>query len=246
MKRITTYFLLLLLASATGISCKKENMCDCIKRTGDIVKESRELDPFSRIYVTDNVNVFITQDSVHKVLVEAGDNLIDLVKTEVVNGEIRIGNKNRCNWTRSYKPQINVYLHMPEVRYVLSEGVGTVKSTNVITTPDIDYETRSLGDIHLTVDNNSVIGHMHGAGDIYLSGHTRHHACNIVGNGFIRAAELNTGYTWISSNTSGNSYVKVNDLLQVLVEGSGDIIYSGEPDHIDKVITGTGKLIEEE
>jgi hypothetical protein len=227
----------------TGSSCKKENRCDCIKRTGDIVSELRTVDAFDRIYLEDNVNVFITQDSVFEVKVEAGEHLISLIKTEVTNGEIKITNKNRCNWARSYKPQVNVYLRMPAVKYITSDGVGTIKSINTITTSTFDYRLMSSGDLDLTVNNNEVIGHMHGAGDVYLHGTTNHHAVNIVGNGFINAGDLETSYTWILSRTSGNIYVRARDLLQVSIIENGDIYYSGNPATIDKVITGTGNLI---
>lgn len=245
MRSIHTCFLFLVIASMTGISCRKENMCDCIKRTGDIVTETRELPAFDRILLEDNVNVYITQDSIQKVTVEAGDNLVDMIETEVVNGEIRITNKNRCNWARSYKPQIYVHLHMPEIKWIVSDGVGFIKSTNTITTPVFDYRLISLGDIHLKVNSSSVRGHMHGAGDVYLEGRAEHHACHIVGNGFINAGDLETGYTWIYTNTSGNIYVKVTGLLQVTLDGAGDIIYTGEPNTIDKLIRGTGKLIKQ-
>lgn len=235
--------LLLFIVITAALSCKKENRCDCLKRTGDIVTETRTVPPFDRIYAEDNVNVYITQDSVFEVKVEAGKHLIELVKTEVSDGQIKIMNKNRCNWARSYKPEINVYLHMPSVKYITSDATGNIKSLNTITTPQLDYRLMNLGDIELTVNNQDVVGHMHGAGDVFLHGNTYHHACNIVGNGFIHAEDLETNYTWILSNTSGNTYVRVHDLLQVSIAATGDIIYTGQPNTIDKVLTGKGRLI---
>lgn len=220
-------------------------MCDCIKRTGEIVTETRELPSFDRILLLDNVNVYLTEDTVQKVTVEAGENLIDLVKTEVVDGEIRIMNKNRCNWARSYKPQIYVRIHMPGVRWIVSDGVGFIQSTNTITSPELDYRLMNLGDIRLKVNNSSVMGHMHGAGDVYLEGEANHHACHIVGNGFINAKDLKTNYTWMYTNTSGNIEITVNDLLQVTIDGSGDVLYRGEPDKVEPIIRGTGRLIEQ-
>ncbi|MDQ3046695.1 MAG: DUF2807 domain-containing protein, partial [Bacteroidota bacterium] len=84
-------------------SCKKENMCDCIKRTGSVIFETRELPPFDKVYVENNLNVFITQDSVFEVKVEAGKNIVPLIKLEVVDGTLYCRNKNRCSWARSYK-----------------------------------------------------------------------------------------------------------------------------------------------
>jgi hypothetical protein len=241
MKSGTLFFVLLVFVA--GLSCRKENMCDCIKRTGEIITETRTLPPFDRVLAHDNVHVYITQDTLFEVKVEAGENIVPLIRTEVIDGEIQIHNDNRCNWSRSYKPQIIVHIKMPQLRYVTSATVGLIKSTNTITAPIFDYRLKSLGDIDITVNSNDVFGHMHGAGDIYLRGTTDHHACNIVGNGFIHARDLATEYTWIYSNTTGLAYINVKNLLQVQILGSGDIIYTGQPNTIEKKITGTGRLI---
>src|ERR1035437_4176093 len=80
-------------------TCKKENLCDCIKRTGAIVTETRTINGFDSIVVQDNMNVFIIQDPNFEVKVEAGKNIVPLITTSVVNGTLTISNNNRCNWT---------------------------------------------------------------------------------------------------------------------------------------------------
>lgn len=233
--------IVILAAILSGLSCRKESRWDCFKRTGDIVTELRTVDKFDKIRVEDNVHVYITQDTVFEVKVEGGENLIPLVKTEVRDGEIFIRNDNRCNWSRSYDPLLIVHIKMPVVKYITSQTAGTIKSMNTITTESFDYRTTSLGDIDLTVNNKAVIGHMHGAGDIYIRGTSEHHACHIIGNGFVRAADLSTKYTWIFSNTTGNVMVNASDLLQAELHGSGDLIYKGDP-VIEQKVYGTGKV----
>lgn len=233
--------IVILAALLPSLSCRKESRWDCFKRTGDITTELRVLPEFDKIRVEDNVHVYITQDSIFEVKVEGGENLIPLVKTEVRDGEIFIRNDNRCNWARSYDPLLIVHIKMPVVKYITSHSAGTVKSMNTITTESFDYRTTSLGDMDLTVNNKQVIGHMHGAGDIYIRGTSDHHACHIIGNGFVRAADLTTKYTWIFSNTTGNIYVTASDLLQAELHGAGDLIYKGNP-VIEQKTYGTGKV----
>ena len=62
LNRLIVFFIsaLVLLFSA----CKKENRCDCIKRTGDIISEVRTVKAFDRLQVEQNVNVFITEDNI--------------------------------------------------------------------------------------------------------------------------------------------------------------------------------------
>jgi hypothetical protein len=223
-------------------SCKKENMCDCIKRTGSIVNVSREITGFDKIVVEDNVNVFITQDSTYAVEVEAGKNIEPLIKAEVTGGTLTIQNKNRCNWTRSYDKPLNVYVKMPVIKYITSNGTGNIKSLNTITSISFDVRTENSGNIELTVNNSKVISHMFGYGDITLHGTTSEHDCSIGGNGFLYCSDLHTGYTWVQSFTTGLCYVNASNLLICQIEQIGDVYCYGHPTMVQKTQTGSGQL----
>jgi hypothetical protein len=223
-------------------SCKKENSCDCIKRTGEIIKDKRIINGFDRIVAEDNVNVFITQDSLSEVTVEAGEHIAPLIKTEVLNGVLFIRNKNRCNWTRSYKKPLNVYVTMPEIRYITSDGTGDIKSLNTITSDIVDLQIKNSGNMFMTVNNSRVLSHMHGSGDITLSGSTHEHDCSIGGTAYLYAADLETSYTYINTFTLGTCYIRAKDLLICKMEEKGDTYCYGNPRVVQKEQTSTGQL----
>lgn len=222
--------------------CKKENSCDCIKRTGDIIMDNRTLNDFDKIIVEDNLNVFITEDSIFRVTVEAGENIAPLIKTEVVEGVLFIRNKNRCNWARSYKKPLNVYVTMPLVRYITSDGTGDIKSLNTITTNIVDLQIKNSGNIELTVSNERVLSHMHGSGDITMHGNTIEHDISIGGTAYIYAADLETSYTYIHTFTLGMSYIRAKDLLICKMEEKGDTYCYGNPSVIEKEQLSSGQL----
>lgn len=232
----------MLLIAAFFTSCKKENACDCIKRTGPIVIQKREISGFDKIIVYDNVNVLITQDSIFEVLVEAGKNLRGLITTEVSDRTLVINNNNRCNWARSYKEPLNIYIKMPVIKYITSDGTGTIKSLNTITTDTFDVQTKNSGNIELIVNNAKIISHMHGAGDLTLHGYTNEHACDIGGTAFLRCQDLQTQYTWVHSFTTGICYVSVNNFLECQIDKIGDIYCYGNPTTVEKTLKGTGQL----
>lgn len=224
-------------------SCKKENMCDCIKRTGKIITEVREVPAFDRIFTEQDVDVFITEDTYSEVKVEAGENIAPLIETVVENGQLIIRNKNRCNWARSYKKPINVYIKTPGLNYIHSNGSGNIKSLNTITVDSFDVRTEGAGNIELTVNNNKVISHIYGIGDLILHGNTYEHACSIGGSSFLYASELNTGYTYLHSYTLGLCYIKTSGLLIYRIDDMGDVYCTGNPTSVQQVANeGTGKL----
>lgn len=223
--------------------CKKENMCDCIKRTGQIVKETRAITGFDQIVVENNVNVFITEDSVSEVTVEAGENLVKLIKTEVDNHVLYIRNKNRCNWTRYYNKPLNVYVKVPRLKYLTSDGTGNIVSLNAITTPEIDVHTINSGDIDLTVNNNMVRSYMHGSANMTLHGHTNEHAAYIRGTAYFYAGDLTTGYTYMHSMTLGPCEINVTGILICRIDEKGDVICKGNPTTVEEYLNSSGKLI---
>ena len=76
-------------------------MGDCFKSTGKIVDEYRAVQQFNEIQVMNNINLFITYDTIQEIRVEAGKNLVNLIKTDVNNNRLIIKNNNKCNWIRS-------------------------------------------------------------------------------------------------------------------------------------------------
>lgn len=222
-------------------SCKKENRCDCIKRTGSIITEIRIINGFDKFYVEDNLNVFLTQDSSFEVKVEAGENIITLIETEVIDGTLFIRNKNRCNWTRSYKKPFNVYIKMPVIKYITSDGTGNIKSLNTITTDMFDVQTKNVGNIELTVNNSKVTSHMHGAGDLTLVGITFEHNCDIGGTAFLNCKDLQTNITRVHTFTTGLCNVYTSNLTCV-IDYIGDVYCYGSPVTIQETKRGAGQL----
>jgi hypothetical protein len=238
----TAVIFTLLLTLVLFSTCKKENMCDCIKRTGDITTKIRETPEFNSILVENNINVFITEAINFEVKIEAGENLISLIKTEVSGNFLSIKNKNRCNWTRSYDKPINVYIKMPLIKYIISDGTGNIKGLNTITSKTFDVQTKNSGNIELTVNNDAVYSHMHGSADITLYGTTKEHACSIGGTGYLNCKDLNTNYTWLHTFTIGQCYVSATDLLICKIDQIGDVYCYSNPASIQKTINGKGQL----
>lgn len=242
MEKAIKKLLIFIFALALFSSCKKENRCDCIKRTGKIITESRALSGFDRLYVEDDVNVFLTQDSMFSVKVEAGENIVPLIKTEVNGRMLTIKNNNRCNWTRSYDKPLNVYISMPTFDLITSDGTGKITGLNPITTDSFYVETQNSGDIELLINNRVMMTRMHGSGDVILNGKTNNHNCDIGGTGYLKCANLITGYTYVHSYTLGECYVRCASRIDCKIDYKGNIYCYGNPAYVVKVINNSGQL----
>ncbi len=225
-------------------SCKKEHMLDMFKSTGKIVTETRDLAPFNDIEIGNNkINVIITQSTIYQVKVEAGEHLIKSVTTEVRDGKLYIENENKCNFMRSYKKEINVYIQVPNLINIYHDGTGKVTATSTLISDTLDIVTKSAGDVALDVNAYLLRTHLHSCADVTVTGNCHDHLCYATGNGFCNAGSLATSYTWIFAKTTGDIHVQVGSLFIVDIESIGDVYYSGNPPTVQKALNGKGRLI---
>lgn len=230
------------------ISCKKENMCDCVKSSGTRIGTYRDLTDFNCINISDKMNLFLTQGNNFEVRVEAGSNLQSLIKTEMDGETLKVFNNNRCNWVRGYDEIIKVYVTAPYFKHVLNNGIGTIETTNTITQDLITFRAANSGDIKLTVNTGTLKASAHGNGDIYLTGITGSLENDYNGTSSLYATDLQvTNYIYLHSVTIGKAYVNAppNGLMDIEIDQIGNIYYKGNPGVIHLKENNTGKLIKE-
>lgn len=236
---------MLLIAALPNWMCKKEG-CDCFKGTGDITSETRQLPAFTNVYVEDNVNLIFQEDTVQKVTVQAGKNLINKIKTEMNGDQLKITNVNKCNFVRRYDIPINVYIHYVrnQLYRIRTKGTGTISSANACTSDSIDLSSESSGDINFEMGGQCrTFTHQHGAGDITLTGSCSEVIIYSKGVGFTITDACPNNYTWVYTNTTGKITVNTSGPLITKIDGSGNIYYTGAPAAINNTENSTGKLL---
>lgn len=244
--RFKVYIYFLLLAGFT--SCKKENLCDCVKVTGAGNVIYHDVQGFTCIDVKDKMNLYLTQGPNYEVRVEAGRNLQPLIKAELDGETLKVFNTNRCNWVRGYKHKIDVYITAPYYKYIINNGVGPVKSVNTIVQDTITLKTGNSGEIRLDLNTKVTMCSAHGNGDIYLSGTTKNLQNDYTGTNFLYANELwVSDYVYLHSVSIGHAYINAppNGLMDIVLERAGNIYYKGDPARINVVKNDKGNLIKE-
>jgi hypothetical protein len=243
MNKIWFYFSMLLCAGAF-FSCKKENMGDCFKSTGDISMEYRTLAAFDTIEAKDNINIFLTTDTFFEVKVEAGKNLIPLIKTDVQNNKLVVSNYNKCNWVRSFTVPINVHVTMPSPGGIINEGTANIKSVNAIKDRTLLIKMTSSGDVDLQLDIPHLLGNLSASqGNLYLKG-----TCNLfevfcLGTTIINGNDLTVEKAYIQTTGTGDFHLNVSGEIGADIGWVGNIYYTGSAAEAYANYTSSGRLI---
>jgi len=245
MMRVNTFILFALNAVFLLTCCAKENMGDCAKSTGKVVQQNRAVAAFDKLEVEDNINVFITFGDENELLVEAGENLLPLIKTEVKNNTLFIRNDNKCNWVRSFEVPVNVYLKSTGLQSITARGFGLIETLDTLVT-DVFLAEHWLasGKIKLRINAQEVYLKSHtGVGDFDCTGKTGYLYLYSSSHGIFRTENLVANNCYALNYGTGDFYLNVSDTLVVLINGLGDIYYKAGPAVITESISGGGTLI---
>ncbi|HTF02995.1 MAG TPA: DUF2807 domain-containing protein, partial [Bacteroidia bacterium] len=172
------------------------------------------------------------------------ENLLALVKTEVVDGILYIRNTNRCNFTRRYDVPITVYVRMGhELQKIIASGTGQISNTGTCSSPSLNLEIKNSGDIRMNVTGSSVYTFQHAEGDIELTGTASEVIIYSTGTGFTITDECASPYCWVYTRTIGKTTVYALNTLICEIDGSGNVYYRGQPAQLTSTLNSTGQVL---
>ena len=134
----------------------------------------RHLSGFNGVHVGGSFDVYITQGNTESVKVEAPEEVIDRVITEVDGGVLKIHNKNEhwgwFNWGWNNHKKVVVYVTAKDLNNIAVSGSGNVFFKDGITTTSLKLRVSGSGDILGKVDVKILESSISGSGDVKLSG----------------------------------------------------------------------------
>lgn len=237
--RLPAILLLFLLLNA--LSCKKADLLDCFNSTGKIEKVERETGDFNSVVLKDNINLFIQPSTQNKLVLEAGSNLMNKIKTEVnEEGVLEIRNENTCNWVRSFDKPLNVYLEFKTLDSLEYRSIGTVTCDDTLRMDHFLVNVHEgSGILNLKVNIREFQVNLHyGTADINVSGKIGSGYYYQAGAGRIDASATVSKSVYIRNWSSNDMYIWATKLISAEIRGVGNIYYKGNP---QTALTGSGK-----
>ncbi|MFZ2957489.1 MAG: head GIN domain-containing protein [Candidatus Ozemobacteraceae bacterium] len=190
-----------------------------IPGSGTLKTDRRTPGEFKAITLSGAYTVIIEPGQAdHAVTITTDDNLVDLIKTEMADGALKIFNESSINPTKG----VEVKISLKELVAMDISGAGRIEAKN-LSGPSLKLSISGAADFHGdgTVD----------AFEVKLSG---------AGN--IKARDLKAKSVSITLSGAGNAEVFASESLTPKISGVGNIEYYGNPPKIEPSISGIGKL----
>jgi hypothetical protein len=222
----------------------------------NVVSEDRYLGSFDRVYNEGEFEVYIIQDSLSMVTIEAESNLIPFIRTVQKGSSVTIDTRDNL---RNHYP-MRLYIHTPDITEVRLSGSGRINADSIITTA-MNLSLSGSGEINFNVNADAVSCDISGSGSAHMGVVAGHLSSNISGSGSMEfwgtadrgdfkisgsgsvyAYDLSLLDCYATISGSGNMKVNVEDHLDVTISGSGNVYYMGNPS-VNTHISGSGSVI---
>ena len=232
--------LLLLIVLAVIISSCNYIGGERIRGNGNMKVENRTISSFDGVYVSGNTDIYVKQDSIFSVRVEADENLMEYIITELDGSTLKIRSKDGVNLKSSRS--IKVYVSGPSFKYFKASGACDIFSESKITSSEeIAIDISGASDVKMELVSPKIEADLSGAGSITLSGQTKDFKVDGSGSTDINCFDLQTENTVIELSGAGNAAVFASVKLDLKISGAADVRYKGNAT-VSQKISGAGSV----
>jgi hypothetical protein len=193
--------------------------------SGNIIKETRSIGSFKSIDASNAVHVDVTMGAKESVVVEADDNIMPYVETNISGGTLKIKLRGINNLTNA---TINVHVTMQDVNGLNASSAASIESKGMLTgSGKIDLESSSAAKVDVELDAPSVTASASSAGEINAKGRTKSIDADASSGASVKAQGLHAE----NARAEASSGASVSVFASVSIDGTassgGDVKYTG-------------------
>ena len=221
--------------------------CDCddhrtVCANGPDVSETRPIADLSRLNVAHSADVYLTQDSVPSLRLEAPRNVLAVLRTETVGGELRLSTAPGVNL--KLNAPVRVYLSLPALTALTGSGSTHFRGATAWRVNDLvlGLSGASTADLAVTA-TGALRTDASGASQVLLRGATPQHTVTLSGASKLEAFDLTTGTADIDASGASQARVTVATALAVSASGASEVYYQGNPTVTVRTVSGGARLV---
>ncbi|QHL86636.1 hypothetical protein GU926_03945 [Nibribacter ruber] len=212
----------------------------CLQGSGEVREEVRDMASFTGVDLRIPGKVFLIEGP-QRVRVEAYQDILKEVKTEVVSNTLVI----RSDACLEYADEeTKFYISMPHVENVELKSSGQIYVQSVPSPDKLRLTMSGSGFIDYSGNLKKLYVLHSGSGDVDLFGSTSYLESTLSGSGRLRGFAMATDSAKTTLTGSGYQQVWVNNFLEVIITGTGNVYYRGQPWFTSTYTTSSGKLID--
>lgn len=211
-----------------------------IKGNGIVTTKTISTSDYDEIAVTGSLDVHLQKGDEGSIAVTTDENLQEYIEVTVKGNKLSLRVKK--DYSVSTKKGIHITVPFETLENISLTGSGDIDTKDVIEATTMKVSLTGSGDIVLALNAFNVDSSVTGSGDVTLSGNTNTLNVSVTGSGDFKGYDLKANNTDVTVSGSGDARVFAGKSIKARVNGSGDIVYKGNPEQKDTKVAGSGNI----
>jgi hypothetical protein len=221
-------------------SCYFEGWGTGISGNGNVVEENRDVTGFSGVEVSTGIDVYLTQGNEFEVMVEADENLQEVIITEV-KGDRLVVRTDHVN-IRSAKSK-KVHVSLPELTELKISSAGDCVGQTPFNCEDLRISISSAGDLTLEVEADRINLDISSSGDARISGSAEVFDASLSSAGDLHAFDLIAGKVDVNVSSAGDARVHATEEITMTASSAGSVYYRGDAEVVRSNSSSGGSIV---
>jgi hypothetical protein len=205
---------------------------------GNVVKQERKVSTFDAIDVSGTFDIILSQGTAQSVIVEADDNLMKIIRTDVEGGKLIIDQKRPIQHANSLK----VYITITSLKSIELSGAVDAITEGRLTLPELSIDGSGASDSKFDLDVQKLDVDCSGGSKLKFRGIAANAHMEVSGAVDLYAYDLVTDVFDLDISGAGKAQVNVNKELTVDISGAGTVRYKGAPAKVIENVSGAGSI----
>ena len=191
-----------------------------------VITEERNItEKFEAVKVSTGIKLFITQGSKKTLIIEADDNIISILKTEVVDGVLNIYFDKIVRNAKSKQ----VHLTIPTLNSLKATSGASAKSKGSLSGENIIVSASSGSNIDISLNYKKIDCSGSSGSDVDIAGECGDVNLNASSGAGIGAKNLNSKNADVSASSGAGITINVSEKISASASSGGNITYYGNP-----------------
>jgi len=213
--------------------------CGQARDAGPATSAQRAVSGVHAVALETSGDLVINVGDEQRLTIDAGANVIDGLTSDVVDGTLVLGGKSGA-W---FGGPIRYTLTVAGLDRIELAGSGNVTGAGVLAGEAALLVSGSgsatVSDVRLT----GLTADLSGSGGATVTGSATTSTVTVSGSGDFDGSGLASEQATVEVSGSGQARVDVSGTLAATVTGSGDVVYTGQPDSVQRDRSGSGQII---
>jgi len=209
-----------------------------IKGSGNVIKETRNLEVFHAIEAGGAFNITLKQGEPQQVIVETDDNIMPIIITKVKAGELEISQeKSSINATK-----LEVTITVSNIDDIDISGACTIKSLGLIKSNQLEIECSGAAEAEMELECKKLNLDFSGASKGAFEGKTKDLEIDASGASKVDCENVNAERVNVDASGASKVLLSANKIIDIEASGASKVVYQTEGASIKTETSGAANI----